>query len=109
MDKELLVSLFTATIPLLLAILKSHDNNKKQNNKIERLIGDVIDEQQRVKEDIKAATLVSTRLELLDSIKNDRGEEIVSSIFDRYKLLGGNSYVENRTNEYLNKQTEKKS
>lgn len=54
---------------------------------------------------IAETEIVSTRVELLNAIEQMYDPQIVSSIFDRYQAIGGNSYAEERYRQYLEEHT----
>ncbi len=57
---------------------------------------------EELKKQVKADHLDTKRIELQAAIDHKRPKSVVGKIFDEYKGLNGNSYMEQEAVEYLN-------
>lgn len=61
----------------------------------------VMKEMAFVKGAIQETTLEAVRTELNQALDHDYGDEIVTHLYSRYKMLGGNSYMTAKVKKYF--------
>lgn len=98
---EALTGMIAASTPVLLAIINQQSKTNAHQSDMEKMMIDMSKGMKEMKNRVDNNTVVTLRLECLNAIEHDYGEEIVSNIYDRYKDAGGNSYVQHKVDKYL--------
>jgi hypothetical protein len=68
--------------------------NKKQDK--------ILDLVTMTKEEMSLLDIRLLRIEIMDSIARGDSIRVVSDLYDKYKAIGGNSYIDHKYNDYYN-------
>ncbi|GAK32112.1 hypothetical protein WOSG25_410020 [Weissella oryzae SG25] len=84
-------------------IIVSHNSVKKSNFEHNDKI---MIELENVQNSLQVVTLETVRTELNQAIDHNYGDEIISHLYSRYKMLGGNSYMTQKVKDYFENRVE---
>ena len=100
---SVLTTLGASTIPLIKYVAKK---NKEQKDETDKRIKKYM---QDVQEEVDSLKMMLLRHEILDAIRDDSlSVEDVMALYDQYKSVGGNSFVTEKLNEYVERKKDQK-
>ena len=98
-----LATLGSSTIPILRYVSKKNQEQKVDNDRRMKAY------MQDVQDEVKSLKMMLLRHEILDAIRDDSlSVEDVMALYDQYKSVGGNSFVTEKLNEYVERKKDQK-
>lgn len=96
-----IATLVSSTIPIIRYVQKKNNEQKQENDeRMKKYMHDI-------QVEIDSLKMMLLRHEILDAVRNDSlSVEDVMALYDKYKSLGGNSFITEEVHNYVERKKE---